>query len=255
MRKITKVLFIIVPIILGIVAYAQYKDYSKQNLVSEKTEEVGPECLRTERLNNSPQFDRPLSLIQQRIQESIERDKTTSWKSAFLEFPPNLVNCIYVKEEVIDSDSGIEGYFTFNGEDVKSNYFPITVDKKYKDADDVVTALLITHEMEHVQQFLNKTPMDTRNECLKAEAEAFIAQWSLFGSLSIEEMTSINARIEYNDFLHPQLQMIERIRELSSEYAIPACGFMEKKCNREVLKVQMFHVLFDDDFYKKQCEK
>lgn len=139
-------------------------------------------------------------LIQKRIQESIELDKGTDGDTAFTNFPPNLVNCIFIKEEDIDDKSGIEEYFALDSDKIKNNYFPITVDKDYKEADDIVTDLLIAHEMAHVQQILVGTPMSPRNECLRAKADVFVTQWMLFGNLGIEEMGSVNARIERDDF-------------------------------------------------------
>ncbi len=49
--------------------------------------------------------------------------------------------------------------------------------------------------------------------------------------------------------------MISSIRKLSQQYALPVCGFMSRNCSREVLKVQMFKVLFDDEFYREQYDQ
>lgn len=252
-RKIL-LLIILLLVIASVASFFAYRNTRKNNETTVAVEEFNPKCTRTERWENKPQYDRALSLIKQRIEESIELDKGTDAKTAFDSFPLELVNCIYVKEEDIDDRSGIEGYFIIDSGEIKNNYFPITVDKDYKESDDIVTTLLLAHEIAHVQQYLLGVPNSTRNECLRAEAEAFVTQWMMFGTLSIEEMGSVNARIERNDSLHSQLKMIASIRELLQQYALPACGFMSRDCTREVLKVQMFHVLFDDEFYRKQCD-
>jgi len=254
-RRKTVLLIIILLVLVAFSSFLVSKNFKKNNQATTTIEKFNPVCTRIERWENKPQYDRALSLIQQRIQESIELDKGTDGDTAFTNFPPDLVNCIFIKEEDIDDKSGIEGYFALDNNEIKNNYFPITVDKDYKEADDIVTALLIAHEMAHVQQFLVGTPMTPRNECLRAEADAFVTQWMLFGTLSLEEMGSVNARIERKESLHPQLQMLANIREVSLQYALPACGFMSRDCDREVLRVQMFKVLFDDEFYRKQCEK
>lgn len=253
-KKIITLVFILS--LITVSGYFAYRQINKKVETNPAVEKFNPECTRNERLENKPQYDRALSLIQQRIQESIELDKEDSdVKTAFNYFPSQLVNCIYIEEEDLSNIPGVEGYFTFDSSKIKNNYFTITVDKNYKEADDIVTALLIAHEMEHVQQFLQGSPLSTRNDCLRAEADAFVAQWMLFGNLSMEEMESVNARIERDTSLHAQLQMIKNIRSLSLQYALPACGFMSKDCDKEVLKVQMFKVLFEDEFYRKQCEK
>jgi len=252
-KKVFIFVFLVFVLIVttALIAYRMKQQKTETNTV---VEEFNPICTRTERLENRPQYDRALSLIQQRIQESIELDKGTEDETAFNNYPPQLVNCIYIEEEDLSGMPGVEGYFTFDSNKIQNNYFPITVDKNYKEADDVVTALLIAHEMEHVQQFLKGTPVSTRNDCLRAEADAFVAQWMLFHNLSLEEKESVNARIERDSSLHPQLQMIKKIRNLLLQYAQPACGFWSIDCDKEVLKVQMFKVLFDDEFYRKQCE-
>lgn len=253
-KKIPIVLFLVVSTfaIVGTLYIRNGANNSYEN-VGEET--INPECTRTERWKNEPQYDRALSLIQQRIQESIEKNMGTSWETSFVEFPPELVNCIFIKEEDLDNASGVEGYFTINSDEITTNYFPITVDKDYKETDDIVTALLLAHEMMHVQQFLSGQPMVGKNNCLRAEAEAFVTQKMFFGTLSMEEMESVNARIRQNSLLHPQIRLISTMQELWQEYALTACGFMERDCSREVLKVQMYKVLAKDEFYSEQCRE
>jgi len=257
-RKLLIFVILIIVVVVSALTFVYINSRSKDvkyiTKIDPVVEKINPECSRTSRLDNKPQYDRALSLILQRIQESIDLDVGTDGETAFNSFPINLVNCIYIKEEDINDESGVEGYFSLDSNEIKNNFFPITVDKDYKEADDVVTALLIAHEMDHVQQFLIGTPMSSRNDCLRAEADAFVTQWEMFGSLSMEEMASVNARIKQNDSLHPQLQMLANMRELLQQYALPACGFMSRDCTKEVLRVQMFKVLFDDAYYKKQCE-
>src|SRR3989344_6440533 len=191
-RKKILSLIILVLVLVATSSFFVYKNIKKNNEATTAIEKFNPECTRTERWENKPQYDRALSLIQQRIQESIELDKGTDGATAFTNFPPNLVNCIFIKEEDIDDKSGIEGYFALDSSEIKNNYFPITIDKDYKEADDIVTALLIAHEMAHVQQFLVGTPMSPRNECLRAEADAFVTQWMMFGTLSLTDCVMIN---------------------------------------------------------------
>ena len=139
-----------------LVAFSSFlvsKNFKKNNQATTTIEKFNPVCTRIERWENKPQYDRALSLIQQRIQESIELDKGTDGDTAFTNFPPDLVNCIFIKEEDIDDKSGIEGYFALDNNEIKNNYFPITVDKDYKEADDIVTALLIAHEMAHIKRY------------------------------------------------------------------------------------------------------
>lgn len=251
------ILFVVLPLfIISLACLLGYK-YTPNIVKKENTktvEKFDPKCTRSEPLKNLPQYDRALSLIKQRIQESIQRDNNTDFETSFLRFPYELVNCIYVKEEKMDPESKIEGYFTIDSKEIKNNYFPITVNKEYKEADDIVTAILIAHEMTHVQQFLEEIPTKKRNDCLRSEADAFVSQYDFFGVLSMEEMVSVNTRIKLKESSQPQILMISKLQELSRDFASPACGFMSRACDREVLKVQMYKLLTKDEFYRKQCE-
>lgn len=211
-------------------------------------------CTRTSRWDNAPQYDRALSLIQQRLIEGTRSNKVAEVTDAFIAFPPDLVNCIVIKEKDLKDTDGVEGYFSFDDPSLKSNYFPINVSRAYKETDDIATALLIVHEMTHVQQY-RETLKGKDTDCIDSEVEAFLAQWDFFGELNIEEITSINARINYgsDSYLHSQLQMLQDIRELNTEYALPACGFLEPVCSREVLRVRLRPLIEENEYYRKQC--
>lgn len=255
------ILFIATIFAVSVLVGNYFSKFSTNKVVvdTDKTQvenQIKPRCTRTTRLQNDPQYDRALSLIQQRLQQHQADLAKSSFKEAedpFIHFPPDLVNCIFIKEENLDKSEGVEGYFVFHSELIRDNYFPINISDKYSETDDITTALLIAHEMTHVQQYLDELEGKEPLDCISAEVEAFIAQDQFFGSLNIEELTSVNARIVYNDYLHPQLQMLADIRGIWLEFVMPACGFGKFSCEREVLRVKLRPIIENNEYYKKQC--
>ncbi len=214
-------------------------------------------CTRTTRLENDPQYDRALSLIHQRI------DDNEKWCDKYCEsskyekslrfhhFPANLTNCIKVVEE--DIDGGAEGYFTFHSEDIKPNYFPITIDESYNYADDTLTALLVTHEMTHVQQYLDSLKGNDTLSCRDKEVEAFISQIELYTKLSNEEISSVVLKMNAEkEDKHPQVAMLKTMIDINRDGTCPL--FADDECSQKHLRNELFKLITDDPAYRHQCE-
>jgi hypothetical protein len=236
------------------------QELEKARLEAEKPKTIS--CARTVRLDNKPQYDRALSLIQQRIDENHKY-----WTNAgeqyqdmlFINFPPELVNCIKISEEDTRGSTGVEGYFTFNGQDIKKDYYPITVSTDYGFTDDIVTALLLSHEMTHVQQYMDALNGKNSLSCIDSEIDAFIAQLDFYGILNDEEISSVYYRIHGSDevFLHPQLKMLDTMLTINRE---SGCGFRDlfkgkdsTHCVDINLRNKLREILTDDSYYRKQC--
>jgi hypothetical protein len=215
-------------------------------------------CTRTARLPNEPQYDRALSIIHQRVKEDIEwweiyGDKNSSDKKGFRVFPAQLTNCIKVIEKDI-SDTGAEGYFTFDSKSIKPNYFPMIIDKSYFFMDDIVIALLLTHEMTHVQQYIDSINGKSKLSCVDKEVEAFMAQLDFYVILNMGEESSIYNRIHGEEDLSPQLAIIDTMTTINRE---SGCGLegddLGTKCRVDNLRKQLETMIAEDDFYMKQC--
>lgn len=208
-------------------------------------------CTRTIRLNNDPQYDRALSLIQQRI------DDNNKWwdkygetvDGRFKHFPPELVNCIKISEETTTGTGGPEGYFTFNSKDIKENYYPITVSSDYRLADDIETALLLTHEITHVQQYINTLNGKDSLSCIDKEIEAFRSQLDFYVLLNSEENSSVYNRIQSDKNLHSELQMLDTMMTINRE---SNCKF-DGPCLDANLTNKLKEMLTSDSYYRKQC--
>lgn len=209
-------------------------------------------CTRTTRLENDPQYDRALSLIQQRVSENSKWwDKYGEDKDLrFKHFPSELINCIKISEDSSKNTSGIEGYFTFNDEEIKADYYPITVSDGYRYADDITTALLLSHEITHVQQYINERNNKGALSCIDMEINAFIAQQDFYTILNTEEIDSGYHRIQNDKSLHPQLQMMNTMQTINRE---SGCAF-EGGCLDLNLRSSLRKILTEDSVYRKQCE-
>lgn len=223
--------------------------------VTNSTEPISVVCTRKERYDNQPQYDRALSLIEQRINESIEREKQTGPNTilpAFRYFPPELLNCIYIEE----GDTGeAEGYFVSDNENIRSNYFPIFVSSKYSQTDDLTTAVLLVHEITHVQQYLDRLNSENKytykiKDCLYDEARAFVAQYEFYSNLNVDEVSSVGARM-FSNTENPQIRMLDVLRKEDIKSG-DVCG-LDLRCSREVLRVAMQNYLIEDEFYSEQC--
>lgn len=256
---------LVIPLILialmvgvGIAYYFKIQPQKTTSIEPTPTPEqaIAEGCTRTTRLENPPQYDRALSLIQQRIDDNEKwcdkycETEDYEKKLRFHAFPANLTNCIKIVEE--DIDGGAEGYFTFHSEDIKPNYFPITINKSYNFADDTLTALLITHEMTHVQQYLDSLKGNDTLSCRDKEVEAFISQIDFYTKLSNEEISSVVLKMnEEKDDKHPQVAMLKTMIDINRDGTCPL--FTDDGCSQKHLRNELFKLITDDPAYRHQC--
>jgi hypothetical protein len=217
--------------------------------------EIG-DCTRTSRLENEPVYDRALSLV---------NEKYTMWESggksnygSYYFFPSQLTNCIKIIEGDIRDSVEAEGYFIFNDEEIKTNYFPIYVDKEYRKTDDLVTALLLVHEITHVRQYLEG---DKNTSCIDREVEAFDATYNFYRWQYGENEKTLNLRILYDEDLHPQLQTIKGISQILNAGVITPLsqlcnGVVGEKCTDRINQDRsrkIKTIISQDSYYKEQC--
>jgi hypothetical protein len=219
---------------------------------SELDEIAAVGCSRSTRLTNIPAYDRALSLIEERTNFA-QANGWASWNF----FPPQLINCIVVISAETRDETGAEGYFIFNDDRISDDYFPITVDDSYSYSDDATTALLLVHEITHVQQYIQLLNGKDKLSCIDKEVEAFYAQFEFLGIQTSEAFKSIDYRIQHDDKLHPQLQILKSLRDNSSFLGRRECflnsGENGQDCADNFMKNKIKQVLLLDAFYIKQC--
>jgi len=267
-KKNKRIWITVVIVLLVAVAFSIYsfiknqqiqfgKRDSKTTLITdvEIVKELG--CTRTIRLDNDPQYDRALSLLHQKLEGwNPNNDPSENY------FPPaNLINCIKVIEGDVKGDTGAEGFFVINSKDIKQNYFPITVDKSYSYADDLLNALILIHEITHVQQYIDTISGKNVLSCIDKEVQAFYSSWKLIGILHSEEWKSIILRLDNDEDLHPQLQIVNAIKQTTSDnfekdrqMCFYGSGKNDANCIDNNRRGEIKEMLLQDDFYKKQCK-
>lgn len=239
-------------------------DESKDKTTSAKNEptiEVG--CTRNARLENEPKFDRALSLVHEKVRQGEEHRSV--WTS-YNYFPAQLTNCIKVETKNVEAETRAEGYFDPNSNEIKPNYFPIYIDyASYNWADDLTTALLLTHEITHVQQYINyssidpeykyKPLLDPKNTatCFNNEVAAFYAQLLFFNQLNEEEKKSLNLRIQNDKELHPQLKMLQTLQKSLNAQIIDDCDVYNHECIMRKINWKILTILEESGAYDEQC--
>jgi hypothetical protein len=268
MKQFLKFLIVIIIISLTILSafllYRSKTDTNKTKLTTitstptKNVEKIGT-CTRTTRLENSPQYDRALSLINQRVSNNVNfwkkyGESAESKKRGFNFFPANITNCIKVIEKNIDN-TGAEGYVDFNRKDFSQNYYPIIIDSKYELSDDITTAFLLTHEITHVQQYIYSLNIKNQLSCVDKEVQAFMAQKEFYLTLNIEENSSVYNRMmnETDNFVHPQLKMLRNMLAINHESGCALNFEDNRKCVNNYLKNKLRQIISNDNLYRKEC--
>ena len=213
-------------------------------------------CSRKSRLENDPNIDRALSLIYQRLTEFGTDDRL---------FPPQLVNCIKVEVKHTKPETNAEGYFDPNDENIKSDFYPIVVDDWGNFfADDLSTALLLVHEIAHVNQHINrhnynleanKPLLVSKSTCLNQEVSAFLTQLIFTTHLKDEEEKSINLRIENDSNLHPQIMTLKNLKKSFSTFEVDDCEKYDTECYKNRIFSHLYQFIDKNGTYNDQCRQ
>lgn len=205
-------------------------------------------CTRTEPYKNLPEFERALSLIQQRESEYLGKEDDQI---------NNIFNCIFIQYAGAREKYNAEGYFIFDSTSANGNYLPIYVDSSYKITDDLLTATLIYHELQHARQFVRSLNNVDKNDCYGKEIQAFFMQASFVAfMLNEEESKSLFARMDNYD-IHNQLKLLD----LLTNYIVEAGEICQNKAQTEegtrcfignILK-KIDAMVKASPYYQRQC--
>jgi len=221
-------------------------------------------CTRTTRLKNDQKYDRALSLVYEKVYQGEEHQSV--WTS-YNYFPAQLVNCIKVDAKNVKAEMKAEGYFDFNNKDIRPDYFPVTIDAvTYEYSDDLTTALLLVHEITHVQQYimrpscykegkfkLGEVVTSCEGFCLNNEVAAFYSQLLFINQLNDEEKKSLYFRIENDKELHPQLEMLQTLQKSLNSQIIGDCDVYNHECIMRKINWKIQTILEESGAYDEQC--
>jgi hypothetical protein len=264
--------FLLIFLIIIVAYFIFYKDSNQVNIQSKNREVTQNEdetentkrlvCDRTTRLENDENVDRALSLIYERL---------TYFDTGKKIFPHQLINCIKVEVKNIKNETGAEGYFDENSEDIKSNYFPIVIDGRGSFlVDDLSIALLLVHEITHVQQYIDRyniTVNPTNSEmfnkavsevsksrCLDYEVFAFKNQLMFALILNKEEGKSLDYRMLADENLIPQLKIFKSLKNSFNDFSFANnCEKYNTECIEGMVNSAIYDQLRYSEAYDEQC--
>lgn len=168
-------------------------------------------CKRRSPYDLQPEFQRGLSLLIQRYTNSShikEEDK---------KIYQNMENCVFIEYRNF-RNSGEEQEAWFLPEESSNNKLVIQVDETYSQMDDLSIAFLLSHELTHAKQFLEKDNSDN----ISFEVEAFRNQLIFASQLNNEELNSLEQRLKSGS-QNTQLQILNDLWNISS-ISINRCG-------------------------------
>lgn len=166
-----------------------YKTYVKVNGRWLLFPNIDVYCPNTKPYSLNPEFERALSLIGQRM-----GDQNTKYTDEFTTAFKKIRNCLNVRYATASDTLGdANGYFSFK-EGQSPKELDIVVSPKYEAKDDLLTAVLLIHEVSHAYDYVWGLHSGTPVGCYETEARAFFAENALFVSLNKEERYSIVTR-------------------------------------------------------------
>lgn len=193
-------------------------------------------CGRFEKYSMPEEFNRAVSLI---IQRMIQSGNNTA-KSI-----TNIHNCLDIQYAQSDEEMhGAEGVFMFSTNSTPDR-LQIFVSPRYQAKDDLLTAVLLSHEFAHALvfagEFTNQLPLNLRVSCYENEASAFISQMQFLTTLNEEEKLSIISR-SYTGYSQEAMSVINLIVALGNS---PGDDPYQKALN----------YVKNSPFYQKQCNQ
>lgn len=148
-------------------------------------------CTRTTPYDNPPEFQRAVSLIIQRFKNGPQQT------IAFADSIDKIKNCLDIKYASSENEiTGADGEFVFSNESTSED-LKILISPKYQTADDLLTAMLLSHELTHALFFANGNSNSI--SCFENEAWAFTYEQAFLILLNAEEKKSLVARVYNSD--------------------------------------------------------
>jgi len=206
-------------------------------------------CIKDSAYVMPEEFKRAISLIIQRLKQSDVKSNIV-----FGQDVEAISNCLNIQYARSDKEiSGAEGMFFFSPSQ-KLGEYDILVSPKYHAKDDLLTAILLVHEIKHALNYgsgavfinIGNKPLkvgDTRNlypKCFADEASAFSSQNIFIGLLNKEEFNSLLARALAGNSIEARQALIT----YTDIPKFPGNNYLEKALN----------YVKSNPFYLEQCK-
>jgi len=205
----------------SVILYLFYKD---KWLMSDKS----VLCSREDPYSVSPEFERAYSLILQRT----EGNELTLG---------DIRNCVLIRYASSDAEmKEAEGIFSFiPGQSTEK--LEILVSPRYKLKDDLITSILLMHELTHADDYTSDLRNGESTDCYLGEARAFQQQRWFVSILNQEEKDSLQKRLDTGG--SEELQSIK--------YVLDGIGFAKGSTEEE----RALNFVKSIPAYQKQCSE
>lgn|GEM_PF-3088685 len=206
-------------------------------------------CSRTNPYSIPPEFQRALSLMIQRLKSPslfTQQSTGSSINPEVMKLLSNhgnkidqIQNCLDIQYSKNDTDmEGANGYFLYT-DNQSTDDLKIIVSPKYQATDDLLTSLLLLHEVTHAIQFVDGKITGKPLDCVEKEVIAYQMSFSFFSLLNQEEINSLFAR--YQKRTSPDV----------NNYFDTMMGTNKFKGNDVVEKLR--NLIKSEPYYQKQC--
>lgn len=185
-------------------------------------------CSRLDPYDMPDEFNRAISLIIQREKQGTEIDNFMGMAFGIIK------NCLHIQYAKSEGDmSGSEGYFAYSNLSSKDDLL-IFVSPKYRIKDDLLTAILLSHEIAHAFSYV----MNNNKSCYEQEAGAFLVQWNFLTLLNDEEKKSLESRYNLSEDVHSTfISFLEIVNQKGNSFYEKALNYVKnneyyiKQCN------------------------
>ncbi len=185
-------------------------------------------CDRDQAYSIPEEFNRALSLLIQRIGQSPVYQDDAYYLGL-------IRNCLDIQYTHSDEDlKGAEGVFAFNRDSTR-NRLNILVSPRYQVKDDLLTAILLSHEVNHA--LIGALGGSNVVSCYNDEAIAFANQQKFFDTLNQEEKRSITNRYGSSQEVSDLIDTLNAINKYQDEH----------QTDRALKYVK------NNPYYKKEC--
>lgn len=203
-------------------------------------------CNRTQPYPMPPEFQRALSIIIERAQQSSQASGTYN--------APNpkkyYYNCLDIQYADLSKQQA-EGEFLFDPSSTPED-LKILVDNSYQEYDDYLTAILLSHEVTHAYQFLEQYYDGITIPCYQKEIEAFTHERDIFADFNQEEQASLIAKIAANPNKNSAYAGLYELLQFNVE-AAQECGLTASSCYFGSFNRQITQMVESNPFYQQEC--
>lgn len=195
-------------------------------------------CIREKPYEKPPEFDRAISLFEQRYSDK------------FGKADPSIFNCLDIQYADLNN---AEGLFTFDPNKSSLDKLSIYVDNSYKIKDDLLTAFLLSHEINHASNYLTQLNEGITYPCYDQEIAAFQTQFAFLGTINQEEQDSLVGRMVTTDYSNNNpLLLIKEFTDFSGR-AKAICGSGPSDCFNKSINDQITNMVKNNPYYQKEC--